>query len=83
MWTKKRLTEEEIAKKMSFIDGVPAFQKGPSLFSFPIEYTFDQERMLEWFKQNWHTSIYWCAFYLFIIYVGRVNNKFEDQVISN
>ena len=71
---------KQILSTTALINGVPKVQKTFSWlpFTFPVEKTFEQERMLEWFKQNWHTSIYWCAFYLFIIYVGRVNNMFGD-----
>ena len=75
MWTKARMTEEEINKTMVYINGIPKIQPAPSLipFTFEIEHTFDQVRMLEWFKENWHTSIYYCALYLIAIYVGQVS----------
>lgn len=85
MWTKSRMTDEEISRKMVYINGTPTIQTAPSVlpFTFEIEHTFDQVKMLEWFKENWHTSIYCCALYLVAIFVGQVCKPYENPMISN
>ena len=60
----------------SFINDVPKVKEHFSWlpFTLPIERTFDSKRALKWFQANWHTSIYWSAFYLVAIFLGRVSN---------
>ena len=85
MWTKPRMTEEEISRRMEYINGIPTVQTAPSWFSFTfeMEHTFDQVKMLEWFKENWHISIYCCALYLIAIFVGQVSKSPKNLAISN
>lgn len=81
MWTKVRLPEEEISRRMEYINGIPKVQSAPSWlpYLFEIEQTFDPVQMIEWFKENWHISIYCCALYLVAIFVGQVSKPYENQ----
>ena len=44
-------------------------------FTLPFEETLDQHAVLKWFQSHWSDSIYYCAAYLFAIFVGQVNNR--------
>lgn len=66
--------EVQIINGSRYINGIP--QVPPqSVFSLPIEYTFNQHEMVEWFKRRWTDSIYWCIGYLLAIYIGQVNKS--------
>ena len=48
----------------------------PSLpFPLSFEETFDQYAALKWFQRHWFDSIYYCAAYLLVIFIGQVSKS--------
>ena len=49
---------------------IPSFS-----FPLPFEETFEQHAALKWFQRHWFDSIYYCAVYLLVIFIGQVSKS--------